>query len=127
MKKFQYEYQDSEIEFESLRMQGSTVEAEIKVISGQEDKQWVFVSPSLNVSGYGNTVEEAKESFTHNIETFMEDIFNLNKNERVKYIKSLGWKQNEFFVRKYSKAFVDSDGILQNLKMSSQTSLVASY
>jgi hypothetical protein len=127
MGKFQYEYKDSTLELESIRMYGSTLEAEIRIITGKDNDQWVFVSPSLNVSGYGNSIEEAKESFTHNVEVFMGDLFKLGVNDRMKYIKSLGWIKDKFFDRRYSKVFVDSDGILQNLEMSKQTSLVASY
>ena len=128
MKKFQYEYQNSNIEFELIRMYGSAaLEAELKVIVGKDHEQWVCIAPSINVSGYGNSVEEAKESFTHNIETFMEDLFKLKTDMRNKYFKSLGWKQDIFFKRRYSNAFVDTDGILQNLEMSKEESLIACY
>ncbi|MCD4665752.1 MAG: hypothetical protein K8R68_10830 [Bacteroidales bacterium] len=127
MKRIQYEYTDEPIKNESIKLNGSDFKAELTIITGKEFDHWVVLSPSLNVSGYGKTIDDAKESFNHNMEVFAEDLFSTDLDKRVKYIKSLGWKQEKYFGKKYSKAFVDHKGILQNLEMPQQESLIASY
>ena len=127
MKKIQYEYSDTPIEKESIKLQKNSLVAELKIFTGIDHGHWVVICPSVNVSGYGDTLEEAKESFNENMETFSEDLFKLDTHNRIKYIKSLGWKQDKIFNKRYSNAFIDTDGILQNLEKPKQSSLVASY
>jgi len=127
MKEFKYEVLESSVNLESIRISKDQIKANLNVVSGKDLEQWVFISPSLNVSGYGKTEDDAKQSFIHNMETFMIDFVDLDQDSKNRYLKELGWEQKKYFSRRYSKAFMDKDGILQNLEMPQTRSLQAVY
>ena len=101
---------------EEIQLSSAKLSIKINAICGKDGDHWVEISPSINVSGYGDTPEEAKESFEHNINLFAEDLFSVKPSERIEYLKSIGWEQTKFFKKRLSKAFVDENGILQNLE-----------
>ncbi|MEZ4801625.1 MAG: hypothetical protein R2797_02550 [Gelidibacter sp.] len=101
---------------EQLKMSKDSFMVKINVITGQEGDFWISISPSLNVSGYGDTKEEAQESFKHHMNTFWEELKKLKMEERHLMLRNLGWN-NKFYAKKqYSKAFVDENGVLQDLQ-----------
>ncbi len=53
---------------------------------------WIDYAPSLELSGYGYTAEEAKASFEENAWCFFEDMEKLSHKERTSYLQKLGWK-----------------------------------
>jgi len=110
-------------EVEQLKISQNSILTRINVASGKDGNFWVCVSPSLHVSGYGKTLKEAQISFKENMETFYGDLLSLNSKERKKVLASLGWEQKKFFNKQYSKAFVDEDGILQDLEQPQLVSL----
>ncbi|MEO9572100.1 MAG: hypothetical protein ABJH82_14530 [Polaribacter sp.] len=101
---------------EEIHISNVKFSVKINTIGGKDGDFWIEVSPSLNVSGYGNTPEEAEKSFEHNLNLFAEDLNKLKLSERIKYLKELGWDSQKLFKRRLSKAFVDENGILQNLE-----------
>lgn len=88
----------------------------VNVASGKQGKFWVCISPSLNVSSYGKTLKEAKEGFVENMTTFVEDVLELDFVSRDKMLRSMGWVKGKILKKQFSKAFVDSDGMLQGLE-----------
>lgn len=101
---------------ESLKTSSDSISIEVNTITGKEGDFWICISPSLNVSGYGRTIEEAKKSFEENIIIFCDDIQSLKSEKKHQILVSLGWKQKKYAKKQFSKAFVDKDGILQNLE-----------
>jgi predicted RNase H-like HicB family nuclease len=57
------------------------IEAKIEIF--KEDNVYVAVSPELNVSSFGETVEEAKQSIKEAIEAFIEECQELGTLEEV--------------------------------------------
>ena len=110
-------------ETEQLKVSSSELKVRINVLSGQQDEFFVCLSPSLNVSGYGSTKKEAQISFEENIKIFILDFLKLPVASRTKELRKMGWKQQKIFKKQFSKAFVDQDGVLQNLKNPHITSL----
>ncbi len=100
---------------EELRVTQKTVSALINVLTGKEGDIWVCYSESLNTSGYGNTEKEAQDSFSHNFEVFCESLLELKSSQQQKELKTLGWEQKKFAKKQFSKAYVDENGVLQNL------------
>lgn len=49
----------------------------------------IIYSPALDLSGYGNTINEAKESFKIALEEFIR--YTLNENTFNDVMKKLGW------------------------------------
>ena len=125
MKTIHYEYIDTPVEKETLHIKGKNLKAIVNIMTGINNDIWVYICPSLNVSGYGNTKEDAEASFDHNMEVLMKDLFSASLSQRAKYIKQLGWNQEQFFAKHYSKAFVDKDGVLKNLQTPKLVSLEA--
>jgi hypothetical protein len=99
---------------ERIQVTSSSAEIHVRVFIGKQGEFWGYVAPSLNVSGYGLNKKEAREAFEHNIDVFGDDLFELSLEERVQVLKQMGWEQHKFFKKRFSKSFVDENGVLQN-------------
>lgn len=68
-------------------------EAEVNVTVGlfqfEENGRTIIYSPAFDLSGYGNSAEEAKTSFQITMEEFFR--YTLNKKTLFKELKRLGW------------------------------------
>ncbi|MCX6584705.1 MAG: type II toxin-antitoxin system HicB family antitoxin [Candidatus Aminicenantes bacterium] len=58
---------------ETLKLRKCRMNLSIRVEIFKEDDVYVAVSPELNVSSFGETIYEAKESITEAIEAFFEE------------------------------------------------------
>lgn len=92
------------------------ITVKIVMISGKEGGHYVTLAPSINVSGYGRTPKEANESFDENMEIFLDDLMRLSKKEIEHEIFKLGFKQERFKNKNFSKAYVDENGVLNNFE-----------
>lgn len=110
---------------EFIRIKSRSVTIRIQVASGKDGEYYVSVAPSLLVSGYGNTEEESRESFMHNMELFCQDILNLKSDQRTSYLKKLGFSAQRFKTKNFSKVYIDTNGVLQGFEPSTvkQTTL----
>ncbi|MBL0912673.1 MAG: hypothetical protein IBJ09_09900 [Bacteroidia bacterium] len=104
---------------EHIRIKARSVTVNILTASGKEGDHYIVIAPSILVSGYGDTPEEAEESFRHNIDVFCHDLAKEDPEERSKYLISLGFKAEKFQTRNYSKVYVDKDGVLRGFEPSS--------
>ncbi|WP_177764112.1 hypothetical protein [Flavobacterium sp. I3-2] len=110
---------------EFIRVKGQNVHVGTFIASGKDGDYFVVVSPSILVSGYGDTEEEADNSFKENLILFCQDILRLSSEKREEYLYSLGFSKEKFKNKNFSKLFVDSDGILQGLdKGTAKTSFI---
>ncbi|MFC4219399.1 hypothetical protein [Flagellimonas marina] len=100
---------------EQLKISKQNIFVRVNRMIGQKDDSWVVYSPSLEVSGYGSSKEEAMETFELDMEGFMDSLFAMSRKEQQRFLFELGWKKSKFFNKQYSKAYIDKDGILQNL------------
>ena len=87
----------------------------------------VFYSPSLNLSAYGNTDEEAKSMM---VDAVMPDMFkamlNKPKFEVFEYLGKLGWSAVDRNAETYNNtAYVDKEGILRNFDLPIDTPIEA--
>ena len=108
---------------EQLRITKNSISVRINVISGKDGEYWICISPSIDVSGYGKSIEEAKTSFDENMDVFFDDLIVLPSVEKKTVLREMGWRQKRYLKKQFSKAFVDEDGILQNLKQPRLVSL----
>ncbi len=74
----------------NFRNKRNKVNFNLPVIKFQEDNLYFFYSPALDLSGYGNTEEEAKISFNETLGQFFD--YTTNKKTLVSELKKLGWK-----------------------------------
>ena len=66
------------------------IETQLSLISFKEDDINIIYSPALDITGYGNTEEEAKNSFNIAMEEFLR--YTINKKTFISEMKRLGWK-----------------------------------
>jgi len=83
-----------------------TLEAELSVIQFEEDGVMIVYSPSLDLSGYGKSVKEARESFNEALAEFIR--YTLNKSTFEKELRALGWRiSGKRSSRKYQQPHLD--------------------
>lgn len=104
---------------ETIKINPSSITIKVLTYQGQNDEFLVILSPSLQVSGYGKTEFEDKESFDHNMRVFCEDLMQLETKKRDKYLNSLGFNLTKKANENFSKILVDSSGSLIGLNISS--------
>ncbi|MDE5850977.1 MAG: hypothetical protein K2H38_12625 [Muribaculaceae bacterium] len=71
-----------------------------------EDGCCIAYSPALDMSGYGATEKEAKDSFSIGLEEYIS--YGLSKHTLVKDLREHGWKVRSFKQRKMSAPTFDS-------------------
>ncbi len=62
----------------------------MSVIQFEEDNNHIYYCPALDLSGYGATEEEAKESFEVSLKEFF--AYSTNKNTLRLFLKKMGWQ-----------------------------------
>ena len=99
---------------EKLTVNLNGIKGMFKSFTGQSGEYWVSIIPSLNVSGYGNTEQEAIDDLKENTDQFWQDLFSLTVDLRHAELRKLGWTVDKIFKKKFSKTYVDDSGVLQN-------------
>lgn len=112
---FQSDNQDFPFATEQLKISRNNLKIRVNISSGQQGDTWVVYSPSLEISGYGASKQEAQETFKIEIEELGASLMNMTPVEQTKVLRALGWKKSRYFKKQFSKAYVDKDGILKDL------------
>ena len=101
---------------EFLRLKGRKLTFKVITISGKDGDHFVSIIPSLMISGYGATEEEADASLDENVETFCEDFLKLDPINQKAELRKLGFSQLKYQNKNFSKLYVDENGLLQGLE-----------
>lgn len=107
---------EEKLQHETLRIKGEILTLEVTVVSAKDGEHFVSIIPSLMISGYGETEEEAFISLDENVETFCEDFLKLDLNDRQAELRKLGFSQVKYHRKNFSKLYVDENGLLQDLE-----------
>lgn len=99
-----------------IRVKGDRMDLHLNIVQGMQGDYYICLAPSINVSGYGETEEEAQEFFDKEVELFCEDIMLLSTKERNAYLLELGFHSGPFNRKNYSKSYVDENGVLKGLE-----------
>ncbi|MDE6195086.1 MAG: hypothetical protein K2M83_14005 [Muribaculaceae bacterium] len=86
--------------------QGNLIKITLDLYLFNDDGCYVAYSPALDLSGYGATEEEAKDSFSIVIEEYIS--YGLSKHTLVKDLREHGWKVRSFKQRKMSAPTFES-------------------
>ncbi len=94
------------------------VEVDIPLISFKEDDTIIIYSPALDLSGYGENEEEARNSFGIALEEFIK--YTLNKKTLKSELEKLGWKlinkkSHKTYVPPYLNHLLSSKEYLSNI------------
>ncbi|WP_313419382.1 hypothetical protein [Sphingobacterium multivorum] len=109
---------------EFLKLGNHSITGEVRAVSFKEGDHFILYIPSLNLSSYGNSFEEAKKMLKDVvIKDFCLSVIN-NKNKAfvISELKKLGWTRSQFFTKDLSKtAFIDKEGILREFELPEDT------
>lgn len=87
---------------ESLKIDyaGRRLHAKLKAVTFKEEEYIIVYVPSLRISGYGDTMEEAMDLAKATFEDFCENLFSQPEHKVVSVLKELGWKQDKFLKKR---------------------------
>jgi len=102
---------------ETLQINNSVIKLSVSVYEVKDGDFFVFIAPALSVSGYGNTGEEARQSFIDNIDFFCEALALLTTEQREIELTKLGFINENHQNTNYSNAYIDQNGVLQGLDL----------
>lgn len=97
---------------ETIRITKAGIHVKVVRATGKEGDFYVCIAPSIQVSGYGRTKQEAQESFEANMHLFCDDLMRLHTKDREHQLRILGFKKELFKHKNFSKTYVDKNGEL---------------
>lgn len=88
-------------EFLKINIKQEVIKARLKAFSFMENDIHVVYLPSLNMSGYGNTIEEAYSLLKLDWADFGDSLFEL-KHESLIFdaLRDLGWSRHKVFAKR---------------------------
>ncbi|MDI9320365.1 MAG: hypothetical protein QM530_07825 [Phycisphaerales bacterium] len=107
-----------------LKKETLTVNLHKKRINGEvtslnfvdkDTKQHVIYIPSLEISGYGETIEKAKKIVEFSINDFFTSLLKLSLIDVRQELKKLGWER-AMFNKEFSHAYIDANGELNGFE-----------
>ena len=101
---------------DTIRIKDGKLNISVLVHSGKQGDFYISYCPSLNISGYGKTIEDAEDFLEVEMRVFCEDLFEMASDERENFLLSLGFKKEKFKNKNFSKAYVDEDGKLRDFE-----------
>lgn len=108
------------IDFERQRATGL-----LRVYDFIDHDNYIAFIPSLNLSAYASTKEEAlKRLFEVVVDDFFSTLTALPEYKATEELKKLGWSRGKILKKKFeSNTFIDRDGILKNFNLSEETEI----
>lgn len=109
--------EQGKIDQDTLRISdhNATLRVSIFKYRDKDTKQLVCIIPSLDISGYGENDAKVFEMIEFSLGDFSRFLLEMSHKKRFSFLNNLGWKQQSFKNKEFSKAFVDVDGNLQDL------------
>lgn len=85
----------------------------------------VIYIPSLKLSSYGDTAEEATQMMNEVVlKDFLDTLFEAAESDAMDELRKLGWVQSSFFRKKFtSESYVDKNGILKDFNLEEDTEI----
>lgn len=108
---------------EFIKLTTKSVKIEVKGVTFVEGNYTIMYIPSLNLSSYGQTEEEAKVMMEeHVLPDFCESVVKKPRSFVLQELRKLGWEQNKIFTKKLSRtAYIDKEGILREFDLDAGT------
>lgn len=91
---------------------------EFTMLIGKDGDYFVSKIPSLNLSSFGDTEEEAKMFMKHALDDYFETMFEGTEENLFKDLTSVGFVRDKIFNKRLhhkelSSSFIDGNGLLQ--------------
>ena len=110
---------------DSLRINKNKKEilANLSAFIIEDGESIISVIPSLSISGYGLTVEDAHEMAFEGVHDYLESLSKLSSKELEAELLKYDWhKKSPLKNKEYSNsAYIDKEGVLQNLDLPKDT------
>lgn len=90
----------------------------------KEDQDIILYIPTLNLFGKASTLELAKENLDETVTKFLRKLLRLPFPKINIKLKNLGWEQNKYHKRNFSRTYVDKDGVLQDFQIPVENRIV---
>lgn len=102
---------------------GHEAEGLLKVFDFMDHGYHIMYVPSLKLSAYGKTKEEARQMLSDVVLfDFFEQLINMAEGEAFQHLSRLGWTIRGFQERVFENAaYVDKNGVLQNFNLPEDT------
>lgn len=84
----------------SVNFSKGRLKARLNAMSFMEGDSYIIYLPSVKISAYGDTLDEAKEMIEVCLEEFSKDIIKLNSKVGMDYLRGLGWKEESYFKKR---------------------------
>jgi len=88
-----------------LNIKMNVVKVKIKTIAFQEGNSFIVYCPALDISGYGDSVQDAQESFETSLEIYLE--FATENGTLSEDLLNHGWTLSRYPVTLYSPPAID--------------------
>ena len=102
---------------DTIRISPDSFEGNVRVFSWDDHGFTMMYIPSLQISAYGTTKEEAKSMMDDCIVEFVTSFLDLSHKNRKEALIEMGWAQERIGRKKFSRCFVDRKGALQGLDL----------
>ncbi len=110
-----------------IRVKRNKKEGQIRCVTtsitfkDKDTKQMVMYVPSLELSAYGDTTENAKKMLEFQVNEFLLHLLKMpNKAQKITLL-DLGWTQGKFAHKEYSNSYVDVAGTLTDFNIEDGT------
>jgi len=102
-------------EYLHINLKGKKITGALKLYEVKQGSSRVLLIPALQMTGYGDTSEEAKEMIIESIDDFFKYLIKLPMKEISIELRTLGFKSSSLSNKKYERPFVDKAGDLHDL------------
>lgn len=105
-----------------INIPGRHIAGTLNVDTFKDGDFYISYVDAFNLTGYGDTQEEANELLNEVLKDFCEGLFTLTEAQVVKALSGFGWKRSAIFKKEFAKdVHVDKEGILRNFNLPAET------
>ncbi len=105
--------EEEQLHIKRGRQNAVTARLTIAEYIDKDTKQYVLYIPSLELTGYGETLEKADQMIKFSLDNFFDNLCSLPTKKAELILRDLGWKHNTIKHKDYSKTYVDVHGNLK--------------
>lgn len=111
---------------EFLKIGSNSITGNVRAVRFMDGDYWILYIPSLNLSAYGTTYQEAHDMMKDVvIKDFCINVMkSKNKDAIIADLKKLGWLKSRIFQKDLSKSsYIDKEGILREFELPEDTEI----
>lgn len=107
-----------------INVQKIEVKGRLTLIKFKKDGFWIAYIPSLNISAYGEDIQEAMTMLRESMDDFSTALFESGKEASMKELSELGWKQDCDLSGKFSNSINLKNILMNKFQLSSDANII---